>query len=43
MPPDVDSLGLVGKTMHKIYEAVSLKDLKKLTRIYTEILQEYFK
>ena len=35
--------GLVGKTMHKIDEAVSLKDLKKLTKIYSEILEEYFK
>ena len=35
--------GLVGKTMHKIDEAVSLKDLKNLTKIYTEILEEYFK
>ena len=35
--------GLVGKTMHKVDEAVSLKDLKKLTRIYFNILQSYFK
>tara|TARA_B100001057_G_scaffold447473_1_gene486995 strand:+ start:308 stop:1465 length:1158 start_codon:yes stop_codon:yes gene_type:complete len=35
--------GLVGKTMHKIDEAVSLKDLKNLTKIYLEILEEYFK
>ena len=35
--------GLVGKTMHKIDEAVSLKDLKSLTKIYLEILEEYFK
>ena len=35
--------GLVGKTMHKIDEAVSLKDLKNLTKIYKNILQEYFK
>ena len=35
--------GLVGKTMHKIDEAVSLKDLKDLTKIYTNILQNYFK
>ena len=34
--------GLVGKTMHKVDEAVSLSDLKKLTRIYTEILKNYF-
>ena len=35
--------GLVGKTMHKIDEAVSLKDLKNLTKIYQNILQVYFK
>ena len=34
--------GLVGKTMHKIDEAVSLKDLKNLTKIYQNILQNYF-
>ena len=35
--------GLVGKTMHKVDEAVSLKDLKNLTKIYLDILQNYFK
>jgi len=35
--------GLVGKTMHKIDESVSLSDLKKLTNIYQTILQNYFK
>ena len=35
--------GLVGKTMHKIDEAVSIKDLKNLTIIYENILQNYFK
>ena len=35
--------GLVGKTMHKVDEAVSLKDLKNLTKIYQNILQNYFK
>ena len=35
--------GLVGKTMHKIDEAVSLKDLKNLTKIYENILKNYFK
>jgi len=35
--------GLVGKTMHKVDEAVSLSDLKKLTLIYSSILQNYFK
>ena len=35
--------GLVGKTMHKVDEAVSLKDLKNLTKIYQNILLNYFK
>jgi succinyl-diaminopimelate desuccinylase len=35
--------GLVGKTMHKVDEAVSLSDLKKLTLIYLSILKNYFK
>ena len=35
--------GLVGKTMHKVDEAVSLKDLKNLNKIYLNILLEYFK
>ena len=35
--------GLVGKTMHKVDEAVSLKDLKNLTKIYQNILQRYFR
>ena len=35
--------GLVGKTMHKVDEAVSLKDLRNLTKIYLNILQSYFK
>ena len=35
--------GLVGKTMHKIDEAVSLEDLKNLTKIYHNILEDYFK
>jgi len=35
--------GLVGKNMHKIDESVSLKDLKNLTKIYSNILQSYFK
>ena len=34
--------GLVGKTMHKVDEAVSLKDLKNLTKIYLNILENYF-
>jgi succinyl-diaminopimelate desuccinylase len=35
--------GLVGKTMHKVDEAVSLKDLKNLKKIYENILINYFK
>ena len=35
--------GLVNKTMHRVDECVSLTDLKKLTRIYNDILIEYFK
>ncbi len=35
--------GLVGKTMHKVDEAVSLNDLKNLTKIYNIILENYFK
>ena len=35
--------GLVNKTMHKIDECVSLKDLKNLKKIYFNFLNEYFK
>jgi len=35
--------GLVGKSMHKANEEVSLNDLKKLTKIYNHILENYFK
>jgi succinyl-diaminopimelate desuccinylase len=35
--------GLVGKTMHKVDEAVSVSDLKKLTHIYQNILINYFR
>ena len=34
--------GLVGKTMHKVDESASLTDLKKLTNIYLNILENYF-
>ena len=34
--------GLVGKTMHKVDESVPLTDLKKLTKIYLNILENYF-
>ena len=35
--------GLVNKSMHKIDEYVSISDLRKLTKIYHQILVEYFK
>ncbi len=35
--------GLVNKTMHRIDECVSLKDLKNLSKIYYNILEDYFK
>ena len=35
--------GLVGKSMHKIDESVPLSDLKKLSNIYLNILNNYFK
>ena len=35
--------GLVGKTMHKVDEAVPIADLKKLTNIYQNILENYFR
>ena len=35
--------GLVNKTMHKIDECVSLKDLRNLTKIYQNILEDYFR
>jgi|TARA_B100001093_G_scaffold466595_1_gene485118 succinyl-diaminopimelate desuccinylase len=34
--------GLVNKTMHRVDECVSLKDLKDLKKIYHQILIEYF-
>ena len=34
--------GLVGKTMHKVNESVPVSDLKKLTKIYQNILENYF-
>ena len=42
MAPCIE-FGLVGKTMHKVDEVVSLSDLKKLSIIYERILIEYFK
>ena len=35
--------GLVNKTMHKVDECVPIKDLKNLTRIYKNILEDYFR
>ena len=35
--------GLVGKTMHKIDESVPISDLNKLTNIYQNILENYFR
>ena len=35
--------GLVNKTMHKVDECVSLKDLKNLKKIYLSFLTEFFK
>ena len=35
--------GLVNKTMHKVDECVSLKDLRKLKKIYFNFLIEFFK
>ena len=34
--------GLVGKTMHQVDENINLKDLKILTKIHKEILENYF-
>ena len=34
--------GLVGASMHQIDENISLKDLKTLTKIHREILNNYF-
>jgi len=35
--------GLVGKTAHKVDEMVSVADMKKLKKIYLNILENYFK
>lgn len=40
---EVVEFGLIGKTMHKIDEAVGLDDLATLTRIYEHALELYFK
>ncbi len=38
----VAEFGLVGASMHKVDEQVSLKDLEALTRIYHSVLKRYF-
>ncbi len=38
----VAEFGLVGRTMHKLDEAVSLDDLSALVAIYREVLRRYF-
>jgi len=43
VPTPCLEFGLVGKTMHKIDESVPLSDLKKLSNIYLNILENYFK
>jgi succinyl-diaminopimelate desuccinylase len=40
--PVID-FGLVGQTMHKTDERVTLQDMQDLTSIYAEILRRYFK
>ena len=35
--------GLVGKTMHQVNESTSVSDLKKLKKIYQNILENYFR
>ena len=39
----VVEFGLVGQTMHKPDECVSIKDLELLTKVYKEILEQFFK
>lgn len=39
----VSEFGLVNKTMHKVDECVSLDELDQLTKIYHEILRDFFK
>ena len=36
----VIEFGLVGKTMHKINENVSVKDIEKLTDVYHKFLED---
>ena len=39
----VAEFGLIGKTMHKTDECVAIKDLESLTRIYSAVLEQFFK
>jgi succinyl-diaminopimelate desuccinylase len=39
----VVEFGLVGQTMHKSDECVAIKDLELLTKVYIEILEQFFK
>jgi succinyl-diaminopimelate desuccinylase len=39
----VAEFGLVGATMHQVNERVPVSDIESLTRIYTRILDRYFK
>tara|TARA_E500000331_G_scaffold17331_1_gene15363 strand:- start:40443 stop:41630 length:1188 start_codon:yes stop_codon:yes gene_type:complete len=38
----VAEFGLIGRTMHKANECVSIKDLEALTQIYTNVLEKFF-
>ena len=38
----VVEFGLVGKTMHKVDENVSVEHIQKLKKIYTRVLRDYF-
>ena len=38
----VAEFGLVGQTMHKVDEQISVSDIRTLTNIYTDILDGYF-
>jgi succinyl-diaminopimelate desuccinylase len=39
----VAEFGLIGKTMHKSNECVAIKDLELLTKIYSAVLEQFFK
>tara|TARA_B100000676_G_C17761851_1_gene672037 strand:- start:475 stop:816 length:342 start_codon:yes stop_codon:yes gene_type:complete len=40
---EVAELGIINKTLHKIDEFVFLEDIKKLKKIYLQIIENYFK